>query len=136
MKTLLSLIMITICFEANPFVTMGYLHGKHFPDTGLNNSHPFVEIADTVLVYKNSFGRTAVAIYDTVGDELFKLKIGITSGYKRTEIYNNHTYYQPLTVTKDASIMLAPVLEFNKQQTRFIFAILGNSVNIGVGFNF
>lgn len=115
--------------------TVGYFTGTHLVNKELSNSHPFIEINDTVLLYRNSFEKTSVAAYASLGSDCFKLRVGLTTGYKRNMQYKGWNY-QTVVITDNLSPFIVPSFELKYDNTRGIIGIMGDSINIGLGIDF
>lgn len=111
-------------------IALGYLLGIHLLSPNLNNSHPLMEINESVLVYQNSFEKTAIAAYKTFQDGDFKLRLGLTTGYYRTQEYKDYIYNIPTATDNGVALFAAPSYEKNG----FVLAILGDSINAGYVF--
>lgn len=135
MKSFLILFSILLSFSIKAETTVGYLTGFHIITKDLNNQHPFVELSDKVLIYKNSFDKLSVAGYYTIGSENFKLRMGFTTGYKQKMKYKGFIYETPALVD-NFMLFLAPSFEVKSGNFKYIAAILGNSFNFGIGFSF
>lgn len=131
MKTLLALAVFLNVAYAN--ITVGYLAGAHFPDNNFNNSHPFVDFGN-VLVFQNSFDRVSFAGFYKFSEGNFHLRVGATTGYSGTMSFRGNRYYQDTVL--DLLPFVAPSYEYQGKYCKYIFAILGNSANIGIGKEF
>ena len=135
MRKLMLLLCLAISPICNAQLTVGYLTGFHVGTPELSNQHPFIEISDTVLIYKNSFDKLSVAGYYKISKNNFTLRAGVTSGYSERMRYKNKTY-KINTISKNILLFLVPSIEIKKNNITYVAAILGNSFNIGVGFSF
>lgn len=116
--------------------TVGYLYGTHLFSNVLNNSHPFVEVGDNVLVYQNSFNKVGVAVYYKYNLNGFKIRFGVTSGYKKHMEYKGEKFTSPLTIA-GITPFIAPSAEFKVTKSgRLIIGMLGDSINFGLGYEF
>lgn len=113
-------------------LAIGYLLGLHLLNTDLYNQHPVMELNESFMVYENSFEKTSFAAYKTLQYNNFKLRAGLTTGYYDIQEYKGK-YYEIKTATKDGiGLFLVPSYE----KGNFVFAILGDSINAGLKWEF
>lgn len=131
------LILLGLFFTLNANATsIGYLQGMHFPDNSLYNSHPFVELGDNVLIYENSFEKIGVAAYTKFEYDVFKLRVGLTTGYKPKMQYKGQEY-KTIAISDGIMPFIVPSLEIPvNNKIKAVGAVLGNSVNIGLAIEF
>jgi hypothetical protein len=135
MRKLMLLLCLTISPICNAQLTAGYLTGFHVGTPKLNNHHPFIEFSDTVLVYRNSFDKLSVAGYYKWSNEYFAIRTGVTTGY-REKIYYKGDLYEMGMLAEGLTLFFVPSLEIKKGDVSYVIAILGNSLNFGVGISF
>jgi hypothetical protein len=109
-------------------IALGYLLGVHLINQDLYNQHPVVEVNDSIMVYQNSFEKTSIAGYKILYYDNFKLRAGLTTGYKDMQEYKGQNYTVPTATSSGIGLFLVPSYE----KGHFVAAIVGDSVNVGL----
>jgi len=144
---ILAVILVALCattVQAGAFV--GYTQTKHLLTTGLNDYHPFIGYETEslgVMGYKNSFSRSAVAVYGRStyafsSNYTAELKYGVTTGYKQREEYDGKYYTRPdfLFINKDLSLLAVPSLNYHYDKMTYSYEQIGDAMGLTIKVNF
>ena len=137
-KHLFMILLIALAYgnSSEAKVKVGFVTGTHlmFPsEHKLNDNHVFVELYDHLLLYQNSFDKGSVALYGNIYlSERMTFKLGLTSGYYNKMEYKGAIYENPLATSDGISAFFAATYEYKY----FLIALMGNSINAGIKFDF
>jgi len=144
MKTLITIILLSISGLSLAGGYIGYAQGMHLNGEEINDSHPYIGYQHKnvgIIAYKNSFDALGVApYYEFKSGKIlrYSFKLGVTTGYNPKMRYGDHTYSLDRRFFINDKLMLFAVPGVSAVYRGFSIdlTLLGDSVNMGVTIRF